>query len=63
MFNSFNIEKPEATSFEKLNINEKVKILSKQPSVVFEYELEKDIQGKTEKNEGIYFKIQKIVIP
>ena len=62
MFNSFNIEKSEATSFEKLNINEKVKILSKQPSVVFEYELEKDIQGKTEKNEGIYFKIQKIEI-
>ena len=37
-------------------------ILAKTPCTIFEYSLEKDIQGKTEKERGIFFNIRRIEI-
>ena len=64
MFNSFNLSKSRITKLEELPIETKAAILAKNPCTIFEYNIKKDIQGKTEIEEknGIFFKISKMEI-
>ena len=59
LFSSFSHSKLKLDKLKELPIDTKVAILSKYPCIIFDYELEKDIQGKAE-DKGIFFKIQKI---
>ena len=61
LFRTFELS--DKMKYERLNslpIETKAAILAKYPSVTFEYELKKDIQGKTIDNNSIFFKIQKV---
>lgn len=62
MFNSFNWNKTKLTKLEELPLDTKAAILAKNPCTIFEYTIKKDIQGKTEERNGIFFKIPKIEI-
>lgn len=59
LFSSFSHSKLKLDKLEELPIDTKSAILSKYPCTIFDYELDKDIQGKAE-DKGIFFKIQKI---
>lgn len=61
MFPIIEFSKPKIQKLEQLEPNMKSVILSKYPCIIFEYTLQKDIQGKTEQD-GIFFKIQSIQI-
>ena len=60
LFNTFNFSKQKIRKFEELSIETKAAILAKYPCTIFEYEIEKDIQGKTYDKNSIFFRIQKI---
>ena len=62
MFNSFNLSKTRLAKLKQLPIETKAAILSKNTCTIFEYTIKKDIQGKTEERNGIFFKIPKIEI-
>lgn len=62
MFNSFNWNKTKLAKLEELPLDTKAAILAKNPCTIFEYTIKKDIQGKTEEGNGIFFKIPKIEI-
>lgn len=62
MFSTFNFTKTKMRKLEELPIETKSAILSKEPCIMFEYDIEKDIQGKAETPRGIFFKIRKIEI-
>lgn len=62
MFGTFNFTKSKIKRLEELPLETKSAILSKEPCIMFEYELEKDIQGKAEEKKGIFFKIRKLEI-
>lgn len=62
MFNTFNFTKTKLRKLEELPIETKSAILAKEPCIMFEYDIEKDIQGKAEERKGIFFKIRKIEI-
>lgn len=62
MFSTFTFNKAKVQKFEDLSIDTKAAVLAKMPCVMFEYNFPKDIQGKTEEQEGIFFTIQKIEI-
>ena len=62
MFNSFNFSKTRLAKLEEFPIETKAAILAQSPCTIFEYNMEKDIQGKTEERNGIFFKIPKIEI-
>ena len=62
MFNSFNFSKTRLAKLEELPIETKAAVLAQSPCTIFEYNMEKDIQGKTEERNGIFFKIPKIEI-
>ena len=62
MFNSFNWNKTKLARLEELPLDTKAAILAKNPCTIFEYTMKKDIQGKTEERNGIFFKIPKIEI-
>lgn len=62
MFSTFTFSKTKIKKFEELSIDTQSAILAKMPCVMFEYTFKKDIQGKTEGKEGIFFKIQKMEI-
>lgn len=62
MFNSFNFSKTRQAKFEELPLETKAAILEQNPCTIFEYTIKKDIQGKTEEGNGIFFKIPKIEI-
>ena len=62
LFSSFSFNSNKLKNFEELPLDTKVAILKKYPCNIFEYNLEKDIQGKTQEESGIFFKIQKIEI-
>ena len=47
MFRSFNLSKNKIAKLEELPDETKAAIISKNPCTIFEYELKKDIQGKT----------------
>ena len=62
MFNSFNFSKTRLASLEELPLETKAAVLEQNPCVIFEYNMKKDIQGKTAEENGIFFKIPKIEI-
>jgi len=62
MFSTFTFSKGKIKKFEELTIDTQAAILSKMPCVMFEYNFEKDVQGKADGQEGIYFTIQKMEI-
>ena len=62
MFNSFNLSKTKLAKLDELPDDTKAAILSKNACTIFEYTIKKDIQGKTEEKNGIFFKISKIEI-
>ena len=62
MFSTFTFNKAKIKKMEELSVDTKAAILAKMPCVIFEYTLPKDIQGKTEGQEGIFFTIQKMEI-
>lgn len=59
LFSSFSHSKLKLDKLNELPDDTKSAVLSKYPCTIFEYNLEEDIQGKTE-DKGIFFKIQKI---
>lgn len=62
LFSSFDFTSSKLRELEKLPFDTQAAILSKYPCTMFEYELEKDIQGKTGEEKGIFFSIGKIEI-
>ena len=62
MFNSFNLSKTRLARLEELPLETKAAILAKDSCTMFEYNIKKDIQGKTSERNGIFFKIPKIEI-
>ena len=62
MFSTFTFNKAKIKKFEELSVDTKAAVLAKMPCVMFEYIFPKDIQGKAEGSDGIFFTIQKIEI-
>ncbi len=62
MFNSFNLSRTRLAKLDELPLETKAAILAKDPCTIFEYNIKKDIQGKTSERNGIFFKIPKIEI-
>ena len=62
MFNSFNYSKTRLARLNDLPLETKAAILAQNPCTIFEYNIKKDIQGKTAERSGIFFKIPKIEI-
>lgn len=62
MFSTFTFNKAKIKKLEELSVDTQAAILAKMPSVIFEYNFKNDVQGKTEEQNGIFFKIQKIEI-
>lgn len=61
LFGTFELDdRYKESKLNELPIETKAAVLSRYPSVTFEYELEQDIQGKTIDESSIFFKIQKI---
>ena len=57
MFWSLNLEQDGLKSYETMDLKMKSAVLSKKYCNVFEYVLEKDIPGKINEKEGIFFDI------
>ena len=55
MFSSFNLSKTKLAKLEELPLDTKAAILAKNPCTIFEYTIQKDIQGKTAERNGIFF--------
>ncbi len=62
LFSSFSYGNSKLKKLEELPMETRVAILAKNPCNIFEYSLEKDIQGKLNQKSGIFFDIQKIEI-
>ena len=62
LFSSFDFTPNKLKELEKLPIETQSALLSRYPCTMFEYVLEKDIQGKTGEEKGIFFGIRKIEI-
>ncbi len=60
LFKTFDLTKERLNKMEELPLETRVAILSEYPSITFEYNLKKDLQGKTVDDNSIFFKIQKI---
>lgn len=60
LFKTFELTKQKQANLEKLPIETRAALLSEMPSITFEYELEKDIQGKTVDENSIFFRVLKI---
>lgn len=62
LFSSFSYGNSKLRKLEELPIETRAALLAKNPCNIFEYTLKKDIQGKLEQKNGIFFNIQKIEI-
>ena len=63
LFGTFELEdKIKMNKLKELPIETRAAILSRYPSITFEYDLTQDIQGKTVDESSIFFKIQKVGI-
>ena len=60
MFETFEYNKSKISKFKELPIETQAAIISKNNCAIFEYNIKKDIQGKTENSDGIFFKINKM---
>lgn len=62
LFSSFSYGTAKIRKLEELPIETRAALLAKNPCNIFEYTIKKDIQGKLEKRNGIFFNIQKVEI-
>ena len=62
LFSSFDFTPNKLKELEKLPIETQSALLSRYPCTMFEYVLEKDIQGKTGEEKGIFFGIRQLEI-
>ena len=62
LFKTFEFNKEKLNKIEALPFETQCAILSEYPSLTFEYDLKKDLQGKTVDENSISFKIQKVGI-
>ena len=62
LFSSFDFTSNKLKSLENLPLDTQSALLSKYPCTMFEYNIEKSIQGKTGEEKGIFFDISKIEI-
>ena len=62
LFTTFRYGETKIKKLEDLPMETRAAILAKNPCTIFEYNIEKDIQGKIEQTNGIFFKIIKIEI-
>lgn len=61
LFKTFDLgDKQKLSNFNELPLETRAALLSKYPSITFEYNLKQDIQGKTVDENSIFFKIQKV---
>ena len=60
MFQDFTFSKEKMDAFRKISPSNKYKLLFEQNCIIFNYELDNDIQGKIEETDGIFFKITKM---
>ena len=56
MFPTFSFNEAKIKKFKELDVELQATILQKHPCTIFEYQIGKDIQGKTGKENGIFFK-------
>lgn len=62
LFSSFSYGRAKMRKLEELPLETRVALLAKNPCNIFEYTIKKDMQGKLEKSNGIFFSISKIEI-
>ncbi len=62
LFSSFAFGNNKLKQLEELPLETRAAILSKYPCTIFEYNIEKDIQGKMGEKSGIFFDIQKVEV-
>ena len=62
MFWSIEFDKYRLSKLNEIDKNMQATLLAKCPCVIFEYNIEKDIQGKAGKQDGIFFNITNIEI-
>ena len=62
MFGTFNYSKTKLIQLDELPVETKAAILSRNGCTVFEYTISKDIQGKMQEKNSVFFKISKIEI-
>ncbi len=62
LFSSFSYSNNKLKKLEELPIETRAALLAKNPCNIFEYTIKKDIQGKIEQSNGIFFDIQKVEI-
>ncbi len=62
MFKTFEYNKNKIRKFEEYNEETKSNLLSEHSCTIFDYELKRDIHGKAESKNSIFFKINKIQI-
>ena len=62
MFGTFNLSRTKISKLQELPIETRAAILAKNNCTMFEYTIRKDIQGKIQEKNGIFFKIPKIQI-
>ena len=62
LFKTFEFNREKINKIEALPFETQCAILSEYPSLTFEYDLKKDLQGKTIDENSIFFKIQKVGI-
>ncbi len=60
LLKTYELNKTKIDKMEELPFDTKVALLSEYPCLTFEYDLKKDIQGKTIDENSIFFKIQKV---
>ena len=62
LFSSFSFANEKLSKLQELPVETRAALLAKYPCNIFEYTLKKDIQGKVEDKNGIFFGIQKIEV-
>lgn len=62
MFQGFEFNKDKIRKFEEFSKEMQAMILSKYPSIIFDYDIGSDMQGKAGDTEGIFFHIQKMQV-
>lgn len=62
LFKTFELTKERMEKLNELPADTKCAIISDMPCITFEYDLKKDLQGKTIDENSIFFKIQKVSI-
>ncbi len=62
MFCDFSFNKNKIEKFKKMDLELQSTILSKYPCAIFNYKLNENLQGKVEREDGIFFKINEIQI-